>query len=839
MNARYARCLTLLAFAALTAHTALAQCATGRIATTSPLRFNTLFACTADGLADETEIVFQYDVTTERAVLLVDESFNLVVAQPGSVVDLEGLPAARYFALGLTYEGDLLVQPGQNVYSVPLASGCARLSQNNIAVQSEAPEAGDVTLAGGARSATLCLEDDVPDVLGFDRAGAQDFNGYVYLVTDERGRVEAITGQGFYNFQFLGAGTSRVYGLAFNRGLRVAPGDFIGAGDLADGCYSLTDDFVTVERAVVDGGRVTVDGRERVTVDSARSQLLDVQRVSTSPEEVVYVLIDRQSVIVRLSPNPLVDLSCVDAGSYLLYAYSYTGQVLLNIGDRLWVPGNRFASGCFLSSDNAIVIDKTSVPNCQPACIAEAGTLTASTDTLMLTNSVAALEATQDGNAVVPAGYETLFLLVRGSDQTVTAASAAQPRFSVTSPGDYEVVALVAELDDAASPNFFDLSSVVFGTTTVDALRQDLTAGGRCASLSVPGARFYVEMPAQGPCLAFAGAAIATPDQVAIVNGTADLFAVPDGSANVPPGFELRYVLTTGFLFTIVDVADDPAFTVTEAGNYTIHPLVAEVTDPNSPDYIDLGAVVPGVTSALDLVLEAFDAGKCVDFDFFGAAITVTGGSAACTAFAGTTTAVEDTVDVQVGRAVQVEVVSDGNAVVPAGFEQDFLLADAAGAVLEFSAQPRFVVDELGAYRIHSWVGEFDDPASPDYVDLNTVLGGSARIADLVDFIDGAGLCGDLESAGTPIEVVRAAQPRREAAHVRLVGDMLLIESRATALSCALTDLTGRIYYTGQLTPLDGEAQLRVPAEMLGQPLVVGLREATGRVRSQLVLPKG
>ena len=69
---------------------------------------------------------------------------------------------------------------------------------------------------------------------------------------------------------------------------------------------------------------------------------------------------------------------------------------------------------------------------------------------------------------------------------------------------------------------------------------------------------------------------------------------------------------------------------------------------------------------------------------------------------------------------------------------------------------------------------------------------------------------GDLESAGTPIEVVRAAQPRREAAHVRLVGDMLLIESRATALSCALTDLTGRIYYTGQLTPLDGEAQLEV-----------------------------
>ncbi|WP_350287901.1 hypothetical protein, partial [uncultured Croceitalea sp.] len=67
--------------------------------------------------------------------------------------------------------------------------------------------------------------------------------------------------------------------------------------------------------------------------------------------------------------------------------------------------------------------------------------------------------------------------------------------------------------------------------------------------------------------------------------------ATPDGNANVPDGYTLAYVLTSGDNLVVQDLGAEPSFEVSEPGKYTIHPFVY----PNSFD--PLSVVTPGVTT--------------------------------------------------------------------------------------------------------------------------------------------------------------------------------------------------------------------------------------------------
>ena len=82
--------------------------------------------------------------------------------------------------------------------------------------------------------------------------------------------------------------------------------------------------------------------------------------------------------------------------------------------------------------------------------------------------------------------------------------------------------------------------------------------------------------------------------------------------AVVPDGYEVAYVLTTEndgeLVIQDLYTSLDEAF-VLSPGNYRLHTFVAELDDTSSPNYVDLGVVEPGVTTASDVLglLEAND----------------------------------------------------------------------------------------------------------------------------------------------------------------------------------------------------------------------------------------
>lgn len=128
------------------------------------------------------------------------------------------------------------------------------------------------------------------------------------------------------------------------------------------------------------------------------------------------------------------------------------------------------------------------VEECVVPCEADAGTLSGGT-TVCLEEGEASLSAVADGNAEVPAGYGTVYVLTEGAGLVIVDAGAS-PVFTVDATGTYTIHTLVYD------PNTLDLSIVEFGVTTGFDVNGLLIQGGGsvCAGLDVAGAAFIVEI---------------------------------------------------------------------------------------------------------------------------------------------------------------------------------------------------------------------------------------------------------------------------------------------------------------------------------------------------------
>ncbi len=266
-----------------------------------------------------------------------------------------------------------------------------------------------------------------------------------------------------------------------------------------------------------------------------------------------------------------------------------------------------------------------------PECTADAGTTTADATDVDLdeTTGTATISVTANGDANVPDDFETTFLLAQNIDgELVIIDSSDEPSFEVDSEGEFQILTLVSESDDLLSDDFLDLDlNLVLGTTTATDLTDLFVSLGICADLDVEADVITVNDTTAANCDADAGSLSSDNPTVGLgTDGEALISATPNNDAVVPAGYEVNYVLTTtaGADVTIQDLNDAPEFTVDAIGTYTIHTLIAETSDPDSDDFIDLeNGVVLGVTTAAD-VLGLVSAGICADLDLIGATTIVT-----------------------------------------------------------------------------------------------------------------------------------------------------------------------------------------------------------------------
>ncbi|MFN3876258.1 MAG: hypothetical protein ACK4L7_10155, partial [Flavobacteriales bacterium] len=228
--------------------------------------------------------------------------------------------------------------------------------------------------------------------------------------------------------------------------------------------------------------------------------------------------------------------------------------------------------------------------------------------------------AISNGGQVVPPGYQVLFVLTKGTDLVIQAVSTNQV-FNVTSTGLYTIHRLVYD------PATLDLSIVEFGVTTAAEVNSLLIQGGGsiCAALDLVGTSILVDNPDAGSLSAVDAAPC-------IDGGSAQLEAVVSSAPYVPAGYQVAYVLTQGPGLVIIGAGSEPSFEVSAPGLYTIHTLVYD------PATLDLGVVVPGVTTGFDVngLLIQGGGAICAALDVPGAQFEVSACPEPCTAAAGT-----------------------------------------------------------------------------------------------------------------------------------------------------------------------------------------------------------
>lgn len=473
---------------------------------------------------------------------------------------------------------------------------------------------------------------------------------------------------------------------------------------------------------------VVPDGYASVYVLSRTNGLI-IEQISPAPSFIV------NSVDVwrihRLVYDPAaLDLAWLELGS----SSAYDLQALITQG------GGAACGSLSLTGAAAKTME------CTEPCTAFASGMEAAPDTVCLVDGQATLAALPVGSSMVPAGFEQRYLLTRTSGLIIEQIAAA-PAFTVTEADEWHIVHLIYD------PTTLDLGEIIPGTTTAADLESLLLQGGGgiCASMNITGAAFIRSMACSTACEADAGTA--SPDQPdeCLVEGVAELQALPDGNAVVPEGYLMTYVLVSGSDQVVIDQNTLGQAAVTASGHYGIHPLVYE------PATFDPAAISFGVTTLGELNAQFLQGGGdiCASLDLAGASFQVVDCSPSCEADAGTMLSSGQSFCLEQGMAV-LTANSYGDTVVPPGYAMGYLLSQGPGLLLlELGPEPLFEVTAPGTYRIHAFVY---DPAA--WNDLQ-VQWGTTTAYDLNELLvqGGGTICAGLDLLGTTLAVENCPPP--------------------------------------------------------------------------------
>ncbi|AUP80440.1 T9SS type A sorting domain-containing protein [Flavivirga eckloniae] len=507
---------------------------------------------------------------------------------------------------------------------------------------------------------------------------------------------------------------------------------------------------ITVEGCSADAG--TLEADEPTVVLSGGEAMLSATPSGdiNVPEgySSIYVLTSGSGLVIEQVNTEYPKFTVDAAGLYTIHTLVYDGNEgspnFLDLG--VVVPGTTTGVDVLnIVTGNGLCasLDVTGAPITVEDCSADAGTLQADEPTVVLSGGEAMLSATPSGNINVPEGYSSIYVLTSGSGLVIEQVNTEYPKFTVDAAGLYTIHTLVYDGNEG-SPNFLDLGVVVPGTTTGVDVLNIVTGNGLCASLDVTGAPITVE-----DCSADAGTLQADAPNVVLSGGEAMLSATPSGDINVPEGYSSIYVLTSGSGLVIEQVnAEYPKFTVDAAGLYTIHTLVYDGNE-GSPNFLDLGVVVPGTTTGVDVLNIVTGNGLCASLDVTGAPIMVEG----CSANAGTLQADEPTVVLSGGEAM-LSATPSGDIHIPEGYSSIYVLTSGSGLVIEQvnTEYPKFTVDAVGLYTIHTLVYDGNE-GSPNFLDLGVVVPGTTTGVDVLNIVTGNGLCASLDVTGAPINV--------------------------------------------------------------------------------------
>lgn len=375
-------------------------------------------------------------------------------------------------------------------------------------------------------------------------------------------------------------------------------------------------------------------------------------------------------------------------------------------------------------------------------CEVEAGTLKAKAQVCLTAANGARLQGVTDRAPVVPSGYIVKYLLTYGDNMTILLVGNS-PDFTVGTTGGYRIHALVYN-PNTWNPATAIQTSVTMLKTVKQTFIQD--GGTICAAVDPVGAYFVVSN-CQQTCGVTAGTLIPTGAPCIDNWNSTRLLANVGTQPNVPSGYVVRYLLTTGDSKVIIKVGSTPDFTVTATGKYRIHTLVYHPNTLNFTVYLNSTKL-----SELNELLIQGGGTVCAALDLDGAYFNV-GNCNTCTVTAGKLKANVPNCLVA-GGAVTLSAQVLTAPIVPTGYTVCYAIVNANGVIVDVTETPSVVVRTPGTYCMHTFVFPTSQFNVGRIIENSTTLAQlNLWLKDLCSAIDLTGVCFNVQSCTPTCDV--------------------------------------------------------------------------------------
>ncbi|WP_191859388.1 T9SS type A sorting domain-containing protein, partial [Hanstruepera ponticola] len=241
---------------------------------------------------------------------------------------------------------------------------------------------------------------------------------------------------------------------------------------------------ISVMECMADAGTLTADMSSVELVNGMATLSATPDGNSNVPAgyNTVYVLTQGSGlVIVNAGGEPSFEVS--ESGDYTIHTLVYNPETLdLGVVEPGVTTGVDVLN---LINDNGICAS-LDVPGApvhvkDNVCVAYSGTMYSMNPVNCLNDGAATLMASQDEAAIIPDGFQQLFVLTEAFSLTILNVSTS-PEFTVNNRGFYRIHSLVYD------PSTLDLSVVEIGVTTGFDVVNLVTDNEICASLDVAGA---------------------------------------------------------------------------------------------------------------------------------------------------------------------------------------------------------------------------------------------------------------------------------------------------------------------------------------------------------------
>ena len=283
-------------------------------------------------------------------------------------VSFRDLPGGQLRVYAFSYIGLVTAEEGGNIFDGDLASVCSTVSPNYIEVLNIVPEGGTVTSANERTTEYICTDDELPDLLSFQTSEV-DEPIYAYLITDENNQLLSISEDGNADFTNAPEGICRVWGIAYTGDLIVEAGQDITETNLAEGCYDVSDNFVSVVRTEPEGATISANGGlediQACDYPEATNVVITLDNTNNQTFSYAYILSDEAETTFTVVEGNSINLSDLPMGNSRVRGISYAGDLAADSG--AYPDFTDTQTGCFDLSDNFITLTRIFVEGGQVA----------------------------------------------------------------------------------------------------------------------------------------------------------------------------------------------------------------------------------------------------------------------------------------------------------------------------------------------------------------------------------------------------------------------------------------------------------------------------------------